>query len=294
MYRVNEILSITNLTSKINAEVYFIGEHFVDNRQSINPLAKEVKVKPQNSDNSHTIDDASEADIDRSKQTIDANKVALQFQDPIKTSLDYKKSRSSKGPKLGDEPDIDGEPKTNVVATDDATIFGNVAQGDFQNIRDISDQTVNNAKSFKAITELLERFTAEYDTDLFRQFHKLPKVKYCRRHITEDGLPRNMMEARFEYDNQLFSVFEVYTKDIKKRLSTLIVKVESYNQLERKMQRFMTSIVQGSISWRDAAPLLGDYKTLNHPTGFYEKECDERMLQKWLNGLEKEVISLVS
>lgn len=292
VYRVNEILSITNLTSKINAEVYFIGEHFVDNRQSINPLTKEVKVKPQNSDNSHTIDDASEADIDRSKQTIDTNKVALQFQDPIKTSLDYKKIRSSKGPKLGDEPDIDGEPKTNVVATDDATIFGNVAQGDFQNIRDISDQTVNNAKSFKAITELLERFAAEYNTDLFRQFHELPKVKYCRRHITEDGLPRNMMEARFEYGNQLFSVFEVYTKDIKKRLSTLIVKVDSYNQLERKMQRFMTSIVKGSISWTDAAPLLGDYETLNHPTGFYEKECDERMLQKWQNGLEGKLILL--
>ncbi|KRG33280.1 Tn7-like element transposition protein TnsE [Psychrobacter sp. P11G3] len=294
VYRVDEILSISNLISNIDFDVHFIGEHFVDNKQSINPLATEVAVKPQNSDNSHTIDDASEADIDRSKQTIDTNQVALQFQDPIKTSLDYKKIRSRKGPKLADEEDIDGEPKTNFVATDDATVFGNVAQGDYQNIQKNPDQTINNAKSFKAITELLERFTAEYDTDLFRQFHKLPKVKYCRRHITEDGLPRNMMEARFEYDNQLFSVFEVYTKDIKKRLSTLIVKVDSYNQLERKMQRFMTSIVKGSISWTDAALLLGDYKTLNHPTGFYEKECDERMLQKWLNGLEKEVISLVS
>ena len=176
------------------------------------------------------------------------------------------------------------------MATDDATVFGDVAQGDYQNIQKNSNQTVNNAKSFKAITELLERFAAEYDTDLFRQFHKLPKVKYCRRHITEDGLPRNMMEARFEYDNQLFSVFEVYTKDIKKRLSTLIVKVDSYAQLEHKMSEFMTSIVKNSISWTDAAPLLGDYKTLNHPTGFYEKECDERMLQKWQNGLEGKLI----
>lgn len=295
VYRVNEILSITNLTSKINAEVYFIGEHFVDNRQSINPSAKEVKVKPQNSDNSHTIDDASEADIDRSKQTIDANKVALQFQDPIKTSLDYKKIRSSKGPRLGDDPDIDGEPKTNVVATDDATIFGNVPKGDFQNIKDISDQTVNNAKYFQAITHLLERFRVKHSiNDLVIQDHELPKVKYCRRHKTKDGRPRIMMETRFQYASQRFSVFEVYTADIDKRLSTLIVKVNNYTQLEHKMSEFMTSIVKNSIFWKDAAPLLGDYKTLNHPTGFYEKECNERMLQKWLNGLEKEVTSLVS
>ena len=103
-----------------------------------------------------------------------------------------------------------------------------------------------------------------------------------------------MMEAKFEYASQRFSIFEVYTADIDKRLSTLIVKVDSYDQLERKMLEFMMSIVKGSISWTDAAPLLSDYETLNHPTGFYEKECDERMLQKWLNGLEKEVISLVS
>ena len=291
VYRVDEILSISNLISNIDSDVHFTGEHFVDNKQSINPLATEVAVKPRDNDNSHIIDDASYADTDRSKQTIDTNKVALQFQDPIESSIDYKKARSHKGSKLVDEEGVDDESKINVVATDDATVFGDVAQGDYQNIQKNSNQTVNNAKSFKAITELLERFAAEYDTDLFRQFHKLPKVKYCRRHITEDGLPRNMMEARFEYDNQLFSVFEVYTKDIKKRLSTLIVKVDSYNQLERKMLEFMMSIVKGSISWTDAAPLLDDYKTLNHPIGFYEKEFDERMLQKWLSGLESRLIS---
>lgn len=291
VYRVDEILSITNLISNIDSDVYFTGEHFVDNKQSINPLATEVAVKPRDNDNSHIIDDASDADIDRSKQTIMTPQVALQFQDPIKSSIDYKKARSHKGSKLVDEEGVDEESKTNVVATDDATVFGDVAQGDYQNIQENSDQTVNNAKSFKAITELLERFAAEYDTDLFKQFHELPNVKYCRRHITEDGLPRNMMEARFEYDNQLFSVFEVYTKDIKKRLSTLIVKVDSYNQLERIMQRFMTSIVQGSISWRDAAALFSNYETLNHPIGFYEKKMDEMMLQKWLSGLESKLIS---
>lgn len=291
VYRVDEILSITNLISNIDSDVHFTGEHFVDNKQSINPLATEVAVKPRDNDNSHIIDDASDADIDRSKQTIMTPQVALQFQDPIKSSIDYKKARSHKGSKLVDEEGVDEESKTNVVATDDATVFGDVAQGDYQNIQENSDQTVNNAKSFKAITELLERFAAEYDTDLFQQFHELPKVKYCRRHITEDGLPRNMMEARFEYDNQLFSVFEVYTKDIKKRLSTLIVKVDSYNQLERIMQRFMTSIVQSSISWRDAAALFSNYETLNHPVGFYEKKMDEMMLQKWLSGLESKLIS---
>ncbi|ERL55889.1 hypothetical protein [Psychrobacter aquaticus] len=52
----------------------------------------------------------------------------------------------------------------------------------------------------------------------------------------------------------------------------------------------MKSVVKGSISWTDAAPLLGDYETLNHPTGFYEKEFDERMLQKWLSGLESKLV----
>lgn len=295
MYRVDEILSITNLISDVGSDVDFIGEHFVDNRQSINPLATEVTVKPKNNDNSHIIDDASDADIDRSKQTIMTPQVALQFQDPIKTSIDYKKIRSRKGPKLVDEPDNDGEPRTTVVATDEATVVGDVPQADYQNVQDNSDDVVNNAQNFEAIIRLLERFKVKHSVnDLALQYHVLPRVKGFRRHRIEGGLPRTMMEARFQYANQIFSIFEVYTADINKRLSTLIIKVDSYDQLERKIPEFMKSIVKGSISWTDAAPLLGNYETLNHPIGFYEKEFDERMLQKWLNGLEKEISSLAA
>lgn len=91
VYRVDEILSITNLISSIDADVYFTGEHFVDDRQSINPLATERTVKSQDNDNSHIVDDASKADVDRSKQTIMTPQVALQFQDPINSSIDHKK-----------------------------------------------------------------------------------------------------------------------------------------------------------------------------------------------------------
>lgn len=291
VYRVDEILSISNLLSNIGPNVNFVGDCFVDNKQSINPLANEIKVKPQNNDNSHIIDDASDADIDRSKQIIVIPQVALQFRDPIKTSIDYQKIRSRKGPKLVDEPDIDGEPKTTVVATDEATVFGDVPKGDFRNIQDNSDQSVNNAKDFEAIIYLLERFKAKHSVDdMAIKYHELPKVKYCRRHRIEGGLPRVMMEARFQYANQIFSVFEIYTVDINKRLSTLIVKIDSYNQIEYKMSEFMTSIVKSSISWKDAAALFGNYKTLKHPVGFYEKGCDERMLQKWLSGLESKLI----
>lgn len=96
VYRVDEILFITNPISNVGSNVEFIGEHFVDNRKSANPLATEVTVKPQDSDNSHTIDDAQEADVNRSKQNIMTPQVALQFQDPIKTSIDYKKSGHAK------------------------------------------------------------------------------------------------------------------------------------------------------------------------------------------------------
>ena len=292
VYRVDEILSITNLIFNVGSNVEFIGEHFVDDRQSINPLATEVTAKPQDNDNSHTIDDTQEADVDRNKQNIMTPQVALQFRDPIKTSIDYGKVKSRKSPKLVDEEGIDDEPKTTIVATDEATVFGNVAQGDFQNIQDNSDHTVNNAKNFQAILHLLERFKVKHSiNDLAIQYHELPKVKYCRRHRTKGGLPRIMMEARFQYANQKFSIFEVYTADIDTRLSTLIIKVNSYSQIEYKMSEFMTSIVQGSISWRDAAALLDDSETLRHPIGFYEKECDERMLQKWLSGLEGKLIS---
>ena len=291
VYRVDEILSISNLISNIGPNVDFVGEDFVDNRQSINPLANEIKAKPQNKDNSHTIDDAQEADVDRSKQTIMTPQVALQFQDPIKTSIDYGKVNSHNGPKIADEEGIDDEPKTTIVATDEATIFGNVPKGDFQNIQDNSDHTINNAKDFQAIIRLLEYFKAKHSiNDLAIQYHELFKVKGFRRHTTKDGRLRNMMEARFQYANQNFSIFEVYTEDINTRLSTLIVKVDSYDQLERKMYRFMTNIVKSSISWKDAAALFSNYETLNHPIGFYEKEFDERMLQKWLNGLESKLI----
>ncbi len=96
-----------------------------------------------------------------------------------------------------------------------------------------------------------------------------------------------MMEARFQYTNQGFLLFEVYTADIDTHLSTLIVKVDSYNQLERKMSEFMKKVVKGSSSWTDVAALFDDSNTLHHPIGFYEKEFNERMIQKWLSGLQK-------
>jgi len=123
--------------------------------------------------------------------------------------------------------------------------------------------------------------------DITIKYHESPKVKYCRRYRTKSGLPRTMMEARFQYSNQGFSLFEVYTADIDTRLSTLIVKVDSYDQLECKMPELMKKVVKGSISWADGAALLDDSNILHHPIGFYEKEFDERMLQKWLSGLQK-------
>ncbi|WP_289050230.1 Tn7-like element transposition protein TnsE [uncultured Psychrobacter sp.] len=123
--------------------------------------------------------------------------------------------------------------------------------------------------------------------DITIKYHELPKVKYCRRYRSKSGLPRTMMEARFQYTNQGFLLFEVYTADIDTHLSTLIVKVDSYNQLERKMSEFMKKVVKGSSSWTDVAALFDDSNTLHHPIGFYEKEFNERMIQKWLSGLQK-------
>ncbi|MGP5532845.1 Tn7-like element transposition protein TnsE [Psychrobacter celer] len=119
------------------------------------------------------------------------------------------------------------------------------------------------------------------------KYHELPKVKYCRRYRTKSGLPRTMMEARFQYANQGFSLFEVYAADIDTRLSTLIVKVDSYDQLERKIPEFMTKVVKGSPSWTDVAALFDNSNILHHPIGFYEKEFNERVIQKWLSGLQK-------
>ena len=295
VYRVDEILSITNLLSDIDSRVEFIGEHFVDRRQSTNPNATEIPIKPLENDSGHVIDDNSDANIDTNEQVISMPQVALQFRDPVASTINYTETKSYTTPKLVNEPDIDNdsEPNETIVATDEATIFGDVPKGEFQNIRDISDQMVNNSIDFEAIIRLLHSFNTKHlIDDLTIQYHELPKVRYCRRHRTRDGRPRLMMEAKLKYAYQSFSIFEVHTADIDKRLSTLIVKVGSDTKLDHKISEFMTNVVKGSISWTDAAPLLGDYETLNHPTNFYEKECDKRMLQKWLDGLEKAVEKL--
>lgn len=287
VYRVDEILSITNLTSSIDADVHFTGEHFVDTVVSTNPHATKVTIKPKGDGGSYTVDDESEADVDKSKQIIPTPQVSLQFNNPIKTTVTYKKKRSQKGPKLVDEEGENSEPKTTTVATDEATMHGNVAQGDYRSSESNTEQTVNNLEDYKYFYKLIEELRVKYSI----RSHPLPKVKGFRRHRIERNRPRIMIEARFQYDNQHFSVFEIYTLDINKRLSTLIVRVDSYEQLE--MQKFMTSIVKSSISWREA-DLLGKHRTLNHPIGFYEHELDEEMLQKWLNGLERALDSLIS
>ena len=113
----------------------------------------------------------------------------------------------------------------------------------------------------------------------------------CKLYRKTDGNFRTLLEAKFQYNNQSFSLLEVDTTDLeKKRLSTLIVKdtykVEDFNEL-------LKDVVRTSITWSKIP--FTQKVNINHPKDFYSGVADlEIMIESWSERILNSLNSLIN
>lgn len=284
---VDEILGVSGISSGIQGEVVFEGDIFTE--EAVIQSGAETSTQA-NTIKEPNISDEHQANSDMSTQLIETPVTIFEFLTPIVSSI--KRSRTVKKPSIQINEDDDKNELSEIelltVATDEATITGTVPKGEFQNTEDITPRDIQYRQSFIALIASLEKLNLE---NLTFCYHELPRVPRCKLYRKTDGNFRTLLEAKFQYNNQSFSLLEVDTTDLeKKRLSTLIVKdtykVEDFNEL-------LKDVVRTSITWSKIP--FTQKVNINHPKDFYSGVADlEIMIESWSERILNSLNSLIN
>lgn len=270
---VEEILSIRGINSGIIGEVIFEGDRFT---QEVNIPSGAESSTESSSIKETNISDEAEANSDLSLQLVDTPQVAFEFVNPIVSSIKRSRIVKKPGVQMSNNNEEHEESKLDdlTVATDEATTLGNVPKGEFQNTEDTTNRDTQYRQNFEALINSLEKIDLD---GLALEWHELPKVPRCKLYKKLDGTPRILLEAKFQYKNHTFMIFEIDTTDLKnKRLSTLIVKD---NHEITDFDYLLKEIVRTSLTWSKMP--FTQKVNLHHPKDFYSGFAD---IQDMING----------
>lgn len=284
---VDEIFSIKGIDSGITGDVEFQGDLFTQELTA--QCGTEISTQPNNT-KEPSISDEHEANSDAPVQIIETPQVAFEFLDPIyslikpsrttiKTGVQSKNDESS-----DDINDLD----TLTVATNEATTVGNVPKGEFQNAEDTTNRDTQYRQNFAALIEAIEKLNLD---NLSFFYHELPRVPRCKLYRKLDGNFRILLQAKFLYNGQPFSAFEIDTTDLeKKRLSTLIVR-DNYEVVD--FNSLLKEVVRTSLTWSKMP--FTQKVNLPHPKDFYTGTFDsEAMINTWSQRIENSLNQLIS
>lgn len=281
-YYVNEILAISNLPSEINHTVIFCSPNFtVKNTQVSSERSSRGSKHTRNED--PIIDDKKEANSDKQITIIDSPKITLSLSSPFETKKAAIKHSGKKGKFNNDDVTILPEPN---VGTGESTIFGEIGRGEFENCQDESDDLELFMKRFEAFKAMIEQFTLQHNilSKIKFTISKLPAVNRSKLHKTDDGNFRSIAEVQLEFQDKKFSIVEIDTSDNHKPLSTLIVKVESFEAWDQNFPSFKEQIIRRSLRWPTAELLknIGIPKGVNHPKNKFEITTSDKEFKDWV------------
>ena len=235
--------------------------------------------------NSDTIHDQQDADIDTKVRTLDIPTTSFSFANPIETRKVAK--RKAKG-----RLDTDIEPSDELVEldlnADEATIDGTACQADFSGLNDQSDELQLYMQRFEAFKLLIERLSEENEIYYDENLHFLPSVGRSRLHRTTDGNNRSLLELQLKTKTAYFIISEVDMNDTDRMLSTLIIKVKDFEQWDQQLEKTLQLIVQRSINWPTDVYLeqqFGVVKRMKHPSGSFKLTEKSTEFERWLNRL---------
>ncbi|CAM4136132.1 Tn7-like element transposition protein TnsE [Psychrobacter arenosus] len=281
-YYVHEIIGISNVESFISEKVYFYSDKFKIGVQASNKGGNAGGAGLTDSD---SIDDQNDANIDTKIKKLDIPKTSFSFASPIETRKVAKKRAKGR-------IDANIEPNDEFVEldlnTDEATIDGTACQADFSGLDDQSDELQLYMRRFEAFKMLIERLSQEDKICYDENLHFLPAVGRSRLHRTIDGNRRSLLELQLKTKTAYFIVLEIDMNDTDRMLSTLIIKVEGFEQWDQQLEKTLQLIVQRSINWPTDVYLLkhfGVAKRLKHPSGSSKLIETNIEFDGWLNRL---------
>lgn len=269
---VDEIQSIKGINPDIIGAITFEGNIFT---QEISVRGEAEDSIKANDFKEPSISDEHDANCDLGLKIIEAPKTTFEFLTPIISSIHSSKTVIKPNVKLECDDKNNESVEPVIVATNEATITGQVSKGEFENTEDTTERDVQYRQNFEGLIASIEKLNL---IDIKYEYRELPKVKRCKLDKKVDGNKRVLLEVKFSYENQSFIVYEIDTTDLeKKRLSTLIVidghLVTSYDSL-------LEEIVRTSITWPKMPFTMK--VNLNHPKDFYKGVADtETMIKGW-------------
>lgn len=277
-YYVNEIIGITNLPTDISNEVIFCSPKFtVKNSYEKTGGSSGGRTS---SNNDSTIDDEKEADSDRKIIKIESPKVAMSLASPYGTKKATLKRSGKKG--IPNQNDVEILPDHS-VSTGEATIFGEIGRGEFENVHDDSDDLELFMKRFEAFKVMIEQFASQHRIQTIIHVYKLPAVNRSKLHRTHDGNPRCIIEVQLSFQGKKFVILEIDTSDNLKPLSTLILKISDTDTWNSYFPTFRKQIIKRSLRWPTAKSLqdIGIRKTFNHPRNIIEVVESDEKFKNW-------------
>ena len=169
------------------------------------------------------------------------------------------------------------------VNTGEATIFGEIGRGEFENAHDESDDLAFFMKRFEAFKVMVEQFASQHRIQPIIHVHKLPAVNRSKLHRTHDGNPRCIIEVQLSFQGKKFVILEIDTSDNLKPLSTLILKISDTDIWNAHFPTFRKQVVKRSLRWPTAKSLqdIGIRKTFNHPRNLAEMAESDEEFKNW-------------
>lgn len=288
-YYVNEIIEIANLPTDISNEVIFCSPKFTV-KNSYEKTGGGSKGRNSSNDDP-TIDDEKEADSDRKFTTIESPKITISLASPFGTKKATLKRSGKKS--IPNQNDVETLPDHS-VGTGEATTYGEIGRGEFENVKDESDDLEFFMKRFEAFKVMVEQFTSRYRIQPIINMHKLPAVNRSKLHKTDDGNPRCIIEVQLSFQGKKFVILEIDTSDNLKPLSTLIVKISDTDSWSSYFPTFRKQIVKRSLRWPTAKSLqdIGIRKTFNHPRNLVEITESDEDFKNWGRRLEEVLLAL--
>ena len=277
-YYVNEIIGIANLPTDISNEVIFCSPNFTVKNSYEKTGGNSGGRNTSNDD--PTIDDEKEADSDRKITQIESPKITMSLASPYETKKATLKRSGKKG--IPNHNDVEILPDHS-VSTGEATIFGEIGRGEFENVQDESDDLAFFMKRFEAFKVMVEQFASQHRIQPIIHVHKLPAVNRSKLHRTHDGNPRCIIEVQLSFQGKKFVILEIDTSDNLKPLSTLIVKISDTDTWNSYFPTFRKQIVKRSLRWPTAKSLqdIGIRKTFNHPRNLVEMAESDEEFKNW-------------
>ena len=277
-YYVNEIIGIANLPTDISNEVIFCSPKFTVKNSYEKTGGNSGGRNTSNDD--PTIDDEKEADSDRKITQIESPKITMSLASPYETKKATLKRSGKKG--IPNHNDVEILPDHS-VSTGEATIFGEIGRGEFENVHDDSDDLAFFMKRFEAFKVMVEQFASQHRIQPIIHVHKLPAVNRSKLHRTHNGNPRCIIEVQLNFQGKKFVILEIDTSDNLKPLSTLIVKISDTDTWNSYFPTFRKQIVKRSLRWPTAKSLqdIGIRKTFNHPRNLAEMAESDEEFKNW-------------